>query len=212
MSMRSRPASPSAWRLYVVLDGPSCRRDPVETARLAIQGGCDVVQLRHKQALAKELLAIGRPLRQLARRHRVAFIVNDRVDVALALDADGVHLGQDDLPIRVARQMMGREKLVGLSTHSLSQAVVAERAGADYLGVGPVFATPTKPEYQAVGLKLVRQVSRRVRIPFVAIGGIDETNVQEVVAAGARAVAVVRAVVAAQRPDHAARALRELMR
>jgi thiamine-phosphate pyrophosphorylase len=123
----------------------------------------------------------------------VLFVVNDRLDVAMAVEADGVHLGQVDLPVAAARRLWpGR--ILGRSTHSLSQAVEAEREGADYLGVGPVFATPTKPGRPAVGLGYVGSAAAQVRVPWFAIGGIDTSNVAAVVSAGARRVAVVRAV------------------
>jgi len=140
------------------------------------------------------------------------FIVNDRLDIALAAGADGVHLGQDDLPPDAARAVAGRRLIIGVSPPSLEQALAAEEAGADYIGVGPVFPTATKPDYPAVGLELVRKVAERVRIPFVAIGGIDRTNAAAVVAAGARRLAVVRAVFGAPDIKEAAASLVECIR
>jgi thiamine-phosphate pyrophosphorylase len=135
------------------------------------------------------------------------FVVNDRVDIAMAAGADGVHLGQDDLPLAAARRLWPRG-LVGRSTHSLGQALAAQAEGADYIGVGPVWATPTKPGRPAVGLELVRAVAAaQLRIPWVAIGGVDAGNVGAVLAAGARAIAAVRAVTAASDPEAAARGL-----
>jgi thiamine-phosphate pyrophosphorylase len=121
--------------------------------------------------------------------------------------ADGVHLGQEDGPLSAARALLGDEAIIGRSTHSPEQALAAAKEGFDYIGIGPVFLTPTKPAYRAVGLELVRFAAKNVAIPFVAIGGIDASNVRQVRAAGARAVAVVRAVMAAERPDEAARQL-----
>jgi thiamine-phosphate pyrophosphorylase len=124
------------------------------------------------------------------------------VDLAIALGADGVHLGQDDLPLRAAREMAARSKVklwLGKSTHSVAQALEAEKEGADYIGVGPVYETPTKPMRRAVGLDLIRRVQSKIEIPFVAIGGIDENRMKEVIHAGALRVAVVRAVFAAER-------------
>jgi hypothetical protein len=129
------------------------------------------------------------------------------VDVALAADVDGVHVGQEDLPVRVVRQMMGHKKLIGCSTHSTAQALAAVGDGADYISCGPLFATPTKPDYAPVGLDLVKEYRRLVRTPFVAIGGIDESNVAQAIAAGADRVAVVRAIAGSGRcgpgrPEH----------
>ncbi|MBT9168928.1 MAG: Thiamine-phosphate synthase [Syntrophomonadaceae bacterium] len=128
--------------------------------------------------------------------------------MALAIDADGVHLGQDDLPVSEARAKLGPKKIIGLSTHSLEQALAASSLPLDYLGVGPVFTTPTKPDALPVGLELLEKVSRQLTVPFVAIGGIDETNLEQVLAVGARNVAVIRAVVAADDVVGAARRLK----
>lgn len=176
----------------------------------AIQGGATVIQLREKDFTARRLIDVGRQIREITQQHNVAFIVNDRVDVALAVDADGVHLGQDDLPVWVARRILGPEKLVGVSTHSLEQALQAQKDGADYIGVGPVFETHTKYDVcPTVGLELVKEVSLKVTIPKVAIGGIKAHNVEEAVAAGADGVAVITAIAAAPDPEQAARELKE---
>lgn len=202
----------SACQLYVILDKKCQRgRSFLETARAAIEGGADCIQLRDKDLSAKQLIREGVPLRELTRRTRTLLIVNDRFDVARALDADGVHLGQEDPPIRTAREFLDGEKIVGQSTHSLEQARRAEQEGADYIGVGPVFATPTKPSYQPVGLSLVKQVSRVIQIPFFAIGGIDQTNIEEVLKKGASRVAVVRAVSGAENVEKAAKRFKEII-
>lgn len=172
----------------------------------ACRGGADVIQLREKNMSNKDLLRLAKDLKAVCEPHGALFIVNDRVDIALAADADGVHLGQDDLPLLEARKIvrsylrgMERDKedfVIGCSTHSLEQALKAQKDGADYVGCGPVFATPTKPSYGAVGLELVRQYKQNVSIPFVAIGGIDENNIDKVLEAGAACAAVVRAAFA----------------
>ena len=184
-------------------------RDLAYLAQEAIEGGADMIQLRDKDSSASEILKVGRAIRDLTRKKKIPFIINDRVDIAVALDVDGVHLGQDDLPIEAARSMMGSEKLIGLSTHSLPQALDAEKKGADYIGVGPIFSTPTKPDYRAVGIDLIREVRDKIKIPFVVIGGIDESNIDEVIAAGARRVAVVRAVCGAKDVRGASERLKE---
>lgn len=201
------------FKLYVIVDRNAVgRRDLIYVAREAIAGGADVIQLRDKDATVEDLIKVGRALRKLTYKSDVLFIVNDRTDIAKAVDADGVHLGQDDLPIKIARSILGRHKIIGLSTHSISQAEEAQRKGADYIGVGPIFATPTKPEYKAVGVDLIRKVKGKIKIPFVAIGGIDESNLGKVLTAGASRIAVVRAVCGAKNIRRAARNLKERLR
>ncbi len=141
---------------------------------------------------AKELFSLAREVRQMTRAAGCRFIVNDRVDIALATQADGVHLGQEDLPLEVARKLMGREKIIGISTHDLAQAREAERGGADYIGFGPIFGTATKDTgYSSRGLAMLREVRQAVKIPIVAIGGVTEQNVTQVWEAGADAVAII---------------------
>ncbi len=181
----------------------------------ACLGGADVVQFRDKGLNWKERYEVAVQLRKVCQKHQVLFIVNDAVDLALAVQADGVHLGQDDLPIDVARQLVVRagvkDFLIGRSTHTLEQALEAERQGTDYIGVGPVFSTPTKPTYVPVGLRLVEKVSSQVKTPHVAIGGIDIRNVEQVLSAGAQRVAVVRAVCGAPDITMACRELKALI-
>lgn len=179
----------------------------------AYRGGADIVQLRSKELSDGELYRLGVRIRALSRRFRKLFFVNDRPDIALAAGADGIHLGQDDLPVARVRRLIrgaGRTMFVGLSTHSLLQAKRSSAQAVDYIGVGPVFATPTKPGYRPVGLGLVSRVARcpQIRVPFVVIGGIDFNNLNQVLTAGARRVAVVRAVFQAEDPNDAARRLR----
>ena len=196
-------------RLYVIVDrqavGP---RDPAAVAEAALRGGADVIQWRDKQAPDRESLSVARALRDLTGRYRRLLIVNDRVDVALLAEADGVHLGHQDLPVAEARRLVGDSMLIGRSTHSLPEALEAQSQGADYVGVGPVFQTPTKPDAPAVGLGLVRQVALAIRIPWVAIGGIDQRTLALVLSSGAPRIAVVRAVSGAADPEQAARDLK----
>ena len=200
-------------RLYVIASPSRAGDDLEEGVRKAISGGADVVQLRDKFSSASQVLETARTLGRICRQSGVIFIVNDRVDIALASGADGVHLGQDDLPVSEARNLAkrhGRSEpfLIGCSTHSLEQALLAQDEGADYIGCGPVFSTPTKPDYRVQGLELVRQYREQIRIPFVAIGGIDEGNIAQVAQAGARCAAVVRAVLGSADPEAAARSLK----
>ena len=201
------------FRLYVIIDKKACLRldgrDLVYAAREAVAGGADVIQLRDKESEAREVVEAGRQIRKAVGRDKAVFIVNDRPDIALAVGADGVHLGQDDLPVTAARSILGKDKIIGLSTHSLEQASVAQNSGADYIGVGPVFSTPTKPGYKAVGLELIKKVKQINGIPFVAIGGIDDSNIDDVVAAGSIRVAVVRAVCGAEDIRAAAKRLKD---
>lgn len=172
----------------------------------AIAGGARIVQLREKTNDVREVMPLARELRAITRERGVLYIINDRVDIAAAVDADGVHLGQDDLPIEDARRVLGIGKIIGISTHSIRQAQEAERRGADYIGVGPVFPTTTK-DCTPVGLGLVTEVAKSVRIPFFAIGGINSANIEQVLQAGACRVAVVSAVAAAPDARAAAAAL-----
>lgn len=173
-------------------------RHYLEVIEEAIQGGADIVQLREKNKSKKELLEMARELRALTKAYQVTFIVNDHIDIALAVDADGIHLGQDDLPLAEARKIMGPDKIIGISTHALSEALEAEQNGADYIGVGPVFETKSKVDVvDPVGLEYVREVVSHTNIPFVAIGGIKLHNLEQVLEAGATRICVISAIVGA---------------
>lgn len=174
-------------------------RTMLEVMEEAIAGGVRVIQLRDKKATKKELFEKAKALRELCASFGVTFLINDHVDVAQAVDADGVHLGQDDLPLQEARRLLGENKLIGISTHSLKQALAAEEGGADYVGVGPIFPTKTKEDVtEPVTLSLVKEARKHLRIPFTAIGGIKLHNVDEVLQAGARSVCAVSEIVGSQ--------------
>ena len=181
----------------------------------ALRGGVDVVQLRLKDSADEEIVATGRRFASLCAAHGTLFILNDRPDLVSEALADGVHVGQDDMPVARARELVGFQRLVGLSTHTPEQVQAAgalHAAGSiDYIGVGPVYDTPTKPARAAVGLELVAYASAHAALPFFAIGGIDEHRVGEVVAAGARRIAVVRALVQAGDPRASATRLRRAL-
>ena len=206
----TRNATPcSRWRLYVVLDRATLRgRDPVEVASAAIRGGADALQWRDKTGSAREMLETAARILPRARAAGIPLILNDRADLARAIGADGVHLGQEDLPLAAARELLGPGRLIGVSTHSREQAEAAQADGADYIGFGPIFPTPTKPDYGSVGLASLQEVSRTIRAPMVCIGGIDRTTIGQVMDAGGRCVAVVRAVCAADDPESATRELK----
>lgn len=202
-----------ALRLYVITDRTLARGRPEsEIARQAIAGGATAIQLRWKTGPLSEAVRVGRELRELCRREGVLFVVNDRVDLALALEADGVHVGVTDLPVAETRRLVGDQLVVGFSPETLEQALEAEAAGADYLGVGPVYPTVTKPDAgPAVGLEHVKRIAAAVRIPVVGIGGITAENAGAVIRAGAVGVAVISAVVGADDIRLAAAQLRKVV-
>jgi thiamine-phosphate pyrophosphorylase len=194
---------------YLVTQSNHSRdRTTPEVVRAAVAGGVDTVQLREKHASDRERLRVGRELRKFTREADVTFLVNDRVDLARAVDADGVHLGDDDLPVSVARELLGPDAVVGRSVSTVEGAREAERAGADYLGVGAVYRTRTKQMAESIGPGRVRAVADAVDLPVVGIGGVTPENAREVVEAGADGVAVVSAITAADDPERAARRLR----
>jgi thiamine-phosphate pyrophosphorylase len=192
--------------LYVILDRAAARgRELTDLLEATIAGGCRMVQLREKEWPSGRLWPLAERLRARCRAAGVTFIVNDRVDLALALDADGVHLGRDDLPPRVARPLLRRGMILGLSTHSLPEARAAQAAGADYVAVGSMFPTGTKPNFQLVGPELIRKLRGEMRVPLIGIGGITPDTVADVIGAGADGVAVISAVCAADDPAGATR-------
>ncbi len=198
-------------RLYVLLTTELCKGDPVMVAHAALAGGADCLQLREKSLPDRQLLELARRLRGLTIQSEALLVINDRPDIAVMVDADGVHVGQDDLPVAAVRAVVGGDRLVGLSTHSIEQARNAVAAGADYIGVGPMFPTPTKAAGPIRGPGFVKEVAAEIEIPHVAIGGVTAANVSELTAAGCRCVAVCQAVIAADDPKAAARAIRDRM-
>ena len=189
--------------LYLILEAAA-----IDLVAPALEGGVDVVQLRDKRAPDGEIVAAGRELAALCRGHGALFVVNDRPDLALECGADGVHVGQEDARVESVRELAGDRLIVGVSTHSAAQVAAAEASDADYYAVGPVNETPTKPGRPAVGLELVRHAAAEATKPWFAIGGIDAENAGAVVAAGARRLAVVRAIRDAADPRAAAAELR----
>ncbi len=198
-------------RLYLLLTRNLCRHDPLATARAALAGGVGCLQVREKTTDAGALLAWCHQVRALTDEAGALLIVNDRPDVASLCGADGVHLGQDDLPAGAVRSLLGPERLIGVSTHSLAQARTAQADGADYIGVGPMFATTTKDAGPIQGPALLAEVARNVDVPQVAIGGITADNAPQLVAAGGRCVAVCGAILQADDPKRAAETIRAAM-
>lgn len=181
----------------------------LEVVEAALKGGIDIVQYREKSADDEVRLELAGKIKALCHQYRALFIVNDRVDIAAAVGADGVHLGQQDLPMAAARQILGPLPLVGRSTTSPAEMARAIDEGADYIGVGPVYATPTKPGKAAAGYEYVRYALENAPMPWFAIGGIDLTNVGAVKEAGAPGIAIVRAIMAADNPTEAAQAFKQ---
>ncbi len=213
----NRRARLAAARLYLVC-GAGASPEGLELPDLireAVSGGVDVVQLREKHLPDDELVAVANAARALCERLGALLIVNDRPLVAREAGADGVHVGQDDMAVAEVRELVGPDTLIGLSTHAPGEidAAVANGPGGepavDYIGVGPVHATPTKPGRPAVGLDLVRYAAAHARVPFFAIGGLDAGNVREAVSAGASRICVLRAIARAPDPERSARELRE---
>ena len=156
--------------------------------------GIDLVQLRAKAALDRDLLKDAKIIHQLCQERGIIFIINNRLDIAQVVDADGLHLGQADLPLRAARVFLGRNKIIGISCHNLTQALKAEAEGADYISIGPAFSTLTKPSLKPINLRLIKMINRKLKIPFFAIGGISQANINKVKSYGAKRVAVCRAI------------------
>jgi len=207
--MRVRDAI-DTWNVYVITDETLAEgRSHVDIARDALAGGSEVIQLRDKTASSRRLHEAALEIRQLTWKAGACFIVNDRLDIALAVNADGVHLGQNDIPAAAIRRFLGQERILGVSVRTVEQALTAEKDGADYLGVGPVFeARGTKCDAgDPAGLELLRKVHQGSSRRIIAIGGINHSNAAQVIEAGAHAVAVISAVVTS---DDIAEATREL--
>jgi thiamine-phosphate pyrophosphorylase len=199
--------------LHVLTDREWSRgRDMLTVASAALDGGATVIQLRDKTATTRTLVEEGQALRALTRERGALLIVNDRIDVALAIDADGAHVGQDDMPVVLARKLLGPDRLLGVSAGNLQEARVAVAGGADYLGVGPIYATDTKADAgEPIGLPLLTELANRYNTPLIAIGSIKAENTAAVLRAGALGIAVISAVVSAEDIAAATRALRESM-
>jgi len=201
-----------AARLYVLVTSKLCAgRDAEEVTRLAIRGGADMIQMREKEMPDGEFLALARRLREACRAEGALFIVNDRIHIAQLVDADGIHVGQDDLPASDARKLVGENKIIGVSTHSPEQAEAAIRHGASYIGVGPVHATQTKPTTPPAGLGYVVHAAKHVNIPFFAIGGVSAENAEAILEAGAWGLSVCSAVISAEDVTAAAASIKAVI-
>ena len=177
------------FHLYLITDS---KRDVIEDVKIAIDNGVKIIQLRDKVNDKETITNIAKQLREITKEKGVVLIINDHLDIAKEVDADGVHLGQDDDSIEEAREILNN-KIIGISCHSLEQAIKAEKDGADYIGIGPIFKTQTK-DYQEIGSDTITKVKNSIKIPYIAIGGIDKHNIDEVLSAGASRVAIISAL------------------
>ena len=202
------------FSLYLVTDRTlSHPRDIVDIVRLAIEGGVTAVQVREKNIPSREFIEICLKIKSLLFEKKIPLIVNDRVDVALAVDADGVHLGQNDMPSNVARAILGKKKIIGLSVENLEQAIYADKNyDVDYLGVSPIFSTLTKTDLEGSwGIEGLKELRKQTNKKLIGIGGITKENAQSVIEAGADGIAVVSAICAAENPKQAALELRNII-
>lgn len=167
----------------------------IQIAEKALLGGLKFIQYREKQLSKRESYKIALQLREITRKYSAVLIINDDIDIALAVDADGVHLGQEDFPVQIARKILGESKIIGLSTHSLKQAEEAQGSGADYIAIGPIFRSTTKDVREPLGPDIIKEIKKISRLPVIAIGGIDEENVSDVIKAGADGAAVISAII-----------------
>ena len=195
--------------LYVITDREQTVGRPLGmVVEAALRGGARALQLREKDLPPRDLYPLAQEMRQLTHTYGARLLINDRIDIALAVDADGVHLTTASLPARAARQLLGRERLIGVSTHNLAEAQAAAQGGADFIVYGPVFFTPSKASYgQPVGLDALRGVRAAVTLPILAIGGIKKANLDQIIAAGADGIAVISAIIAADDPTAATQEL-----
>ncbi|TYB31458.1 MAG: thiamine phosphate synthase [Candidatus Mcinerneyibacterium aminivorans] len=185
------------WKLYLVTEEILSIESTEDIVRKAVDAGIDVIQLREKNKTKKEKYKLGLKIKKIIGNKNISFLVNDDIDIALALNADGVHLGNNDLPVKVARKLLGNKKIIGKSTHSLQQSIKAEKDGADYIGYGSVFDTSSKKlddKRKSLGLELLEEIKNNINLPIVAIGGIKLENVKKVIEAGAISVAVISAI------------------
>ncbi len=199
------------WTLYIITDAKLSRgRSHLEVVQEAIKGGASLIQFRDKEMTTRQLVETAKEIKGLTNKANIPFVINDRLDVALAVDADGLHVGQDDMPAALARRLLGPKKILGVSASTVAEAIQAEKDGADYVSASPVFSTPTKPDAPPpTGVEGLRAIVEAVDIPVIAIGGINVRNAKVVMEAGAVGVAVISAVVSAPDIAEAARRLRE---
>jgi thiamine-phosphate pyrophosphorylase len=198
--------------LYFITDSRLTGRTVLEDVGSAIRAGVKIIQYREKDLTTREMIDEAGKIGRLCRENDVLFIINDRVDIALAVDTDGVHLGNEDMPYEAARRILGNMKIIGLTVHDVGEAIEAERIGADYIGISPIFETTTKPDAGTpAGIDLIKYIKKTVKIPFVAIGGINQDNIKSVLEAGARSIAVISAIVTKDDVEKECKKFREVI-
>jgi len=198
--------------LYFITDSRLTRKTVLEDVKSAIRAGVKIIQYREKGEGTGDMIKEAKGISELCKKNNVLFIINDRVDIALAVDADGVHLGNKDMTYSIARKILGSKKIIGLTVHNIREAVEAERIGADYVGVSPIFETKTKLDAgRPAGLKLIKDIKKAIKIPFVAIGGINENNLGSVIEAGARSIAAISAIVTKDNVEKECKKFREVI-
>lgn len=181
--------------LYIIIDKMvTGKRSIFNLINMIRDLDIDIIQFRDKYSKREIILRDAIKLRKLLLNSKAIFIVNDYLDIAKIVDSDGIHLGQDDLSIEIVRKILGKDKVVGISCHNLKQAIAAQNKGADYISIGPIFSTSTKPEYRAIGLDLIEELKRKIKIPFFGIGGINENNINQVLSSGVKRVAICKAI------------------
>ena len=186
-------------RLYLIIDKKTAGKCSLPAIAAKVTGpGVDIIQFRDKESKREDVLKNALLIRKILSGAKKLFIVNDYLDIARIVDSDGIHLGQEDMPIEIARRVLGKDKIIGISCHNLKQALKAQGEGADYIGIGPVFSTPTKPGYLAIGPDLFRALKKKIKIPIFAIGGINLNNINGILSSGAKRVSVCRAILAAE--------------
>lgn len=182
--------------LYFITDGRLTKKNVIDDVKAAVKARVKIVQYREKNAPTKQMINEARQIRRICRKNSVLFLINDRIDIAVAVDADGVHLGEEDMPYEYARKLLGKDKIIGLSAESVKDALQNQKLGADYTGIGPIYHTTTKKDAKApIGLEPIKQLKNKLKIPFVAIGGINEANINDVLKAGAKNIAIISAII-----------------
>jgi len=198
--------------LYFITDRKLTKKTILDDVRAAIKAGVKVIQYRDKEAATKVMFEEAKKIKKECDNSNVLFLINDRIDICLAVNADGVHLGYEDIPYRAARRLLPN-KIIGLTVHNLQEAIEAERLGADYIGISPIFETKTKLDAgPAAGLELIKQVKEKIKIPFVAIGGINQETLDNVLKAGAKSVAIISALITKNNVEEEAKRLIERIR
>lgn len=190
---------PVDFKLYLITDRKQVKMPLATAVRLALEGGVRAVQLREKDLLVRELLALSQEMRNLTKEFGARLFINDRVDVAIAINADGVHLGHQSMPVEAVRRVVGNNMLIGVSTHNLAEAKAAEAGGADFITFGPIFHTPSKAKLGSpVGLEMLKSLENELKVPYFALGGIKSGNIKQVLGARASGVAMISAIMAAE--------------